>query len=97
MMMSNDHTAPELSGEAFDACVRFLQRLIRTQSMPGEEGELAGLVAAEVMQPDGAGMAGQQRPHRLEHCFLVGVEREVHGQFLGRRRWRRDTRLSCTS
>ncbi len=48
MMMSNDHTAPELSGEALDACVRFLQRLIRTQSMPGEEGDLAGLVAAEM-------------------------------------------------
>lgn len=48
MMTSNDDTTPELSGEAFDACVRFLQRLIRTQSMPGEEGELAGLVAAEM-------------------------------------------------
>ena len=48
MMMSNDAAVAELSGEALDACVRFLQRLIRTQSMPGEEGELATLVAAEM-------------------------------------------------
>ncbi|MDH3734048.1 MAG: M20/M25/M40 family metallo-hydrolase [Gemmatimonadota bacterium] len=31
-----------------DDCVEFLQRLIRTHSMPGEEGEIAALVAAEM-------------------------------------------------
>ncbi|MCG8469480.1 MAG: M20/M25/M40 family metallo-hydrolase [Gemmatimonadetes bacterium] len=33
-----------------DACVEFLQRLIRTRSMPGEEGEIAELMAAELRQ-----------------------------------------------
>ncbi|MDX1394183.1 MAG: M20/M25/M40 family metallo-hydrolase [Gemmatimonadota bacterium] len=31
-----------------DGCVDFLQRLIRTRSMPGEEGEIAALVADEM-------------------------------------------------
>jgi putative selenium metabolism hydrolase len=31
-----------------DACIEFLQRLIRTRSMPGEEAEIAGLVKAEM-------------------------------------------------
>ena len=48
MMSSNDHAVSELSGEGLDACVRFLQRLIRTQSMPGEEGDIAMLVASEM-------------------------------------------------
>ena len=43
-----DHSVSELSDAALAACVRFLQRLIRTQSMPGEEGEVAMLVAAEM-------------------------------------------------
>ena len=30
------------------ACVEFLQRLIRTRSMPGEEAEMAELVKAEM-------------------------------------------------
>ncbi|WP_419163537.1 M20 family metallopeptidase [Candidatus Palauibacter sp.] len=48
MTPSSDNPAPELSGAALDACVRFLQRLVRTQSMPGEEGEVAMLVASEM-------------------------------------------------
>jgi putative selenium metabolism hydrolase len=32
----------------FEACVDFLKRLIRTESLPGREGELAGLVADEM-------------------------------------------------
>lgn len=31
-----------------DDCVRFLQRLIQTRSMPGEEGDIAGVVAGEM-------------------------------------------------
>lgn len=31
-----------------DGCVRFLQRLIQTRSMPGEEGDLAALVGREM-------------------------------------------------
>ncbi len=31
-----------------DGCLDFLQRLIRTRSMPGEEGEIANLVAGEM-------------------------------------------------
>jgi len=31
-----------------DGCVRFLQRLIQTRSMPGEEGDIAALVAQEM-------------------------------------------------
>jgi len=31
-----------------EGCVEFLQRLIRTRSMPGEEGDIAALVAAEM-------------------------------------------------
>ena len=31
-----------------EECVRFLQRLIQTRSMPGQEGEIAALVAAEM-------------------------------------------------
>ncbi|WP_419948061.1 M20 family metallopeptidase [Candidatus Palauibacter sp.] len=48
MKISDDQAVPELTGEGLEACVRFLQRLIRTRSMPGEEGELAMLVAAEM-------------------------------------------------
>lgn len=33
-----------------DDCVRFLQRLIQTRSMPGKEGEIATLVASEMEQ-----------------------------------------------
>lgn len=39
---------PEVSDSSLDRCVRFLQRLVRTQSMPGEEGEVAELVASEM-------------------------------------------------
>ncbi len=35
-----------------EGCVQFLQRLIQTRSMPGEEGEIAAVVAAEM---DGLG------------------------------------------
>ena len=31
-----------------DDCVAFLQRLIRTRSMPGQEGDIADLVASEM-------------------------------------------------
>ncbi|MYC87539.1 MAG: M20/M25/M40 family metallo-hydrolase [Gemmatimonadales bacterium] len=47
-MTESSHALPDSPGEALDACVRFLQRLIRTRSMPGEEGELATLVADEM-------------------------------------------------
>ena len=39
---------PKVSDSSLDRCVRFLQRLVRTQSMPGEEGEVAELVASEM-------------------------------------------------
>ena len=39
---------PEVSDSSLHRCVRFLQRLVRTQSMPGEEGDLAELVASEM-------------------------------------------------
>ena len=41
---------PEISASALDRCVHFLQRLIRTQSMPGEEGDVARLVASEMRE-----------------------------------------------
>ncbi|WP_419164722.1 M20 family metallopeptidase [Candidatus Palauibacter sp.] len=48
MTTSHDTSALEVSSPVLDACVRFLQRLIRTQSMPGEEGDIAMLVASEM-------------------------------------------------
>lgn len=39
-----DHT----STDATDACVDFLQRLIQTESMPGEEGDIAALMGSEM-------------------------------------------------
>lgn len=42
--------AVEMSQPVVDRCVRFLQRLIQTPSLPGQEGDLAALVAAEMQE-----------------------------------------------
>lgn len=48
MTKPNDPDRRPLSESATDACVDFLERLIQTRSMPGEEGEIAALMASEM-------------------------------------------------
>ena len=46
--MPDHNNSVDVPASSVEACVRFLQRLIRTQSMPGEEGQVAMLVASEM-------------------------------------------------